>query len=203
MAVILSLVNAETATGCVRCYQLGKVTYITTHSIIEVEWRICAVPNWAIIGSDDGLRTGWYPAITWTNTGNHQFDSREWPVKFWSKLIYSIQEEYAFQHVVCKMAAILSRSKWLNTLRPRQNRRHFADNIFKCILLNENVWIALRISLKFVPKVRIINMPSLVQIMAWCRPGDKPLSEPVVISLPTHICVTRPQWVNQTGAMYL
>ena len=32
--------------------------------------------------------------------------------------------------------------------------------------------------------------------MAWCRPGDKPLSEPMLFSLPTHICVTRPQWVN-------
>ena len=32
--------------------------------------------------------------------------------------------------------------------------------------------------------------------MAWRRPGDKPLSEPVMVSLMTHICVTRPQWVN-------
>ena len=87
---------------------------------------------------------------------------------------------------------------YLNTMRPRQNGRHFADDIFKCIFLNENVWISLTISLKFVPKVRINNIPSLVQIMAWRRPGDKPLSEPMIISLPTHICVTRPQWVNFT-----
>ena len=33
--------------------------------------------------------------------------------------------------------------------------------------------------------------------MAWRRPDDKPLSEPMMVSLPTHICVTRPQWVNQ------
>ena len=32
--------------------------------------------------------------------------------------------------------------------------------------------------------------------MAWRRPGDKPLSEPMMASSPTHICVTRPQWVN-------
>ena len=32
--------------------------------------------------------------------------------------------------------------------------------------------------------------------MAWRRPGDKPLSEPMMVSLPTHICVTRPQWVD-------
>ena len=81
-------------------------------------------------------------------------------------------------------------------LRPRRNRRHFADDIFKCIFLNENEWISLGISLKFVPKVRINNIPSLVQIMACRRPGNKPLSEPMVVSLLTHICVTRPQWVK-------
>ena len=32
--------------------------------------------------------------------------------------------------------------------------------------------------------------------MAWHRSGDKPLSEPMMVSLPTHICVTRPQWVK-------
>ena len=34
--------------------------------------------------------------------------------------------------------------------------------------------------------------------MAWRRPGDKPLSKPMMVSLPTHICVTRPQWVKGT-----
>ena len=84
----------------------------------------------------------------------------------------------------------------VNTLRPRQNGRHFADDNFKCILLNENVWIMVKNSLKFVPKVTINNIPALVQIMAWRRPGDKPLSEPMLVSLPTHICVTRSQWVK-------
>ena len=39
--------------------------------------------------------------------------------------------------------------------------------------------------------------PALVQIMAWRRPGDKPLSESMMVRLPTHICVTRPPWVNE------
>ena len=85
---------------------------------------------------------------------------------------------------------------WLSTLRPRQNGRHFADDIFKCIFLNENVWISIKISLNFVPKDRINNIPALVQIMAWRRSGDKPLSEPMMVSLLTHICVTRPQWLK-------
>ena len=54
----------------------------------------------------------------------------------------------------------------LNTLRPRQNGRHFADIIFKCIFLNENVWISIEISLKFIPKGPMHNIPALVQIMA-------------------------------------
>ena len=95
---------------------------------------------------------------------------------------------------------ILSRLLWywglINTLRPRHNGRHFADDIFKCIFLNENASIAIKISLKFVPKGPINNIPALVQIMAWRRPGDKPLSEPMMVSLLTHICVTQPQWVK-------
>ena len=84
----------------------------------------------------------------------------------------------------------------VNTLRPRQNGRRFADDTFKRIFLNENVWISHKISPKFVPEVQINNIPALVQIMAWRRPGDKPLSEPMMLNVLTHICVTRPQWVK-------
>ena len=71
----------------------------------------------------------------------------------------------------------------------------FADDTFKRIFLNENVSISIKISLKFVPKGPINNIPALVQIMAWRRSGDKPLSEPMLVSSLMHICVTRPQWV--------
>ena len=84
----------------------------------------------------------------------------------------------------------------IKTLRSTPNWQHFADDIFKCIFFNENVWILLKISLKFVPKGPINNIPALVQIMAWCSPGDKPLSEPRMINLPMHIGVSRPQWIK-------
>ena len=80
----------------------------------------------------------------------------------------------------------------INTLRPRQNAQIFPDDIFKCIFLNENVYVSIKISLKFVPKGHINYTPALVQIMAWCWPGNKPLSETVMVSLLTHICVTQP-----------
>ena len=87
----------------------------------------------------------------------------------------------------------------LNTLRPRQYGRHFPDDIFKRIFLNEIIWVSIKISLKFVPKGSISNIPALVQIMAWRRPGNKPLSDTILVSLPMHICVTRPQWVKTTS----
>ena len=50
--------------------------------------------------------------------------------------------------------------EFFNTLRPRRNKRHCADDILKCIFLNENVWISLKISLKFVSKFQINNIPA-------------------------------------------
>ena len=50
----------------------------------------------------------------------------------------------------------------LNTLRPRQNGRHFTDDISKCLFLNENAWIAIKISLRIVPRSLINNIPALV-----------------------------------------
>ena len=82
----------------------------------------------------------------------------------------------------------------LSTLRPRQYCCHFADNIFKCIFWNENVWISLKISLKFAPKVWINNIPALVQIIAWDQSGDKPFSEPVMFWLLTRMYIT--QWTE-------
>ena len=109
---------------------------------------------------------------------------------------------FTFRLLLARNGNLLS-SLWrylrsLNSLRPRPNRRHFADDIFKCIFENENEWISPRISLKFVPKVRINNIPALVHITAWCRPGDKSLSEPMMVNLLTHICVTRPQSLIRT-----
>ena len=80
-----------------------------------------------------------------------------------------------------------------NTLRLRQNGRQFPDDIFKCIFMNGNVWSSIKISLKFVPDGPINNIPALVKMTAWCRTGDKPLSEPMMVNLLTHICVTRSQ----------
>ena len=45
---------------------------------------------------------------------------------------------------------------------------HLAEDIFKCIFLNENYGVLVEISLKFVSKGVIDNKSALVQVMAWC-----------------------------------
>ena len=76
-------------------------------------------------------------------------------------------------------------------MRPIQNGRHFADDIFKCISLNENLWISNKISLKCAPLCLIDNMAELVQIMDW-----RQLSETMLVCSTdaymrhSHICIS-------------
>ena len=156
--------------------------------------------------------TSHYLIKYWTR---HMIQKAIWPQRFWSTfahgkkfwmiLFISIEKNHLGQilkQLLCYCWTFCNSSLWdvfmetsVNTLRSRQNG-HFSDDIYKCLFINENVWISINISLKFVPKSPINNIPALVQIMALRRPGDKPLSEPMMVSLLMHICVTRPQWVK-------
>ena len=46
---------------------------------------------------------------------------------------------------------------------------------------NENVSTLINISLEFIPNGQIKTILALVQIIAWRLPGDKPLSEPMMV----------------------
>ena len=96
----------------------------------------------------------------------------------------------------CPFPEISINHKQFNILRPRKNSRHFANEILKYIFLYENIWILIKIPLRYVHTGPINNIPTLVQIMAWCWSSDKTLSEPMTVSLLMHIFITRPQWVN-------
>ena len=79
------------------------------------------------------------------------------------------------QHLPMKRSWIKSElmvSASFNTFKPRQDCRHFADNIFKYILLDENEWFSLKLTLNVVPKFGINSIPALVQIMFGAEPGD-------------------------------
>ena len=64
-----------------------------------------------------------------------------------------------------------------NSCPPGQNGRHFAGDIFKCVSMNEKFCMFIKISLKFIPKCPIDNKAALVQVMVWCKAGEKPLPE--------------------------
>ena len=131
-----------------------------------------------------------HQAIIWTNAG--LLSILPLGTKF-SEILTETKifiNENASEDIVCEMAAILSMGDELNLdhLRPAvlgelthfppgQNGRHFADDIFRCISVNEKFCIFINISLKFIPKGAIYNNPALVQIMARRQIGDKPLSE--------------------------
>ena len=145
---------------------------------------------WRHCNADNGLSSVRHQAITWNNAD--LLTNRRKSVTN----TYIFIQENAVGNIFCKSSTILLMRQWVNSLRLRQNGRHFADDIFKCIVVNENIWIPIKISLKFVPKGSINNIPVLVQIMACRLDGAKPLSEPMLVNLPTHIYVTRPQWVK-------
>ena len=97
-----------------------------------------------------------------------------------------------YGYCFCSVVLFLSFTHWGRDKMATISR----DDIFNRIFVNENVIISIKFSLQFVPKGQINNIPVLVQTMAWRRPGNKPLSEAVMVSLLTHICVPRSQWVN-------
>ena len=55
-----------------------------------------------------------------------------------------------------------TRNVWLHSSPPGQNGRHFADDVFKCIFMNEKFHISVQISLKFISEDPIDNNPALV-----------------------------------------
>ena len=73
------------------------------------------------------------------------------------------------------------------------------------MIFSDVFWISNKVSLNCVHQCLIDSTSALVQIMAWLPTGDKPLSEPMMGSLPTYIyiCVPRPQWVKHTGLTLL
>ena len=94
-----------------------------------------------------------------------QLNHREWmPVTFQSDRTHFLSKKCS-QNVVCQMEAFLRMMHIFNTLRPRRNGQHFPDDDFKRVFSNENIWISIKISLKFIPKGPIKNIPALVQIM--------------------------------------
>ena len=73
-----------------------------------------------------------------------------------SKIAFCVKSTFWYQKQ-CKSSGNLAH--YYNSFPPGQNGRHFADDIFRCLFVNEKIWILIENSLKFVP---IDNIPALV-----------------------------------------
>ena len=87
---------------------------------------------------------------------------------------------YDIAQMTNKVSGGTSGAGSFNSSLPGQNGCHFANDICKRIFLNENMFISIKFSVKFIPNGPIRNIPALVQIMAWHWQGNKPLFEPML-----------------------
>ena len=73
---------------------------------------------------------------------------------------------YSFDYIISSQRSlVISSPTWLIYCGRNNNSRNFTDDIFKCIFVN--VWIPIKIFLKFSPQIRINKIPALVMLMAW------------------------------------
>ena len=156
------------------------------YNIIEICSLSCTDYKWQYFntGSGNSLKLTRRQAITWAN-------------KSW--IFWCIYASLGLEESLVSMLYMTPYNNFIVLVFANRGRDNIAA-IFQMpisiFFQNENVWISIKISLKFVPKGPIKNIPALVQIMAWRRPDDTPLAEPMMASLLMHICVTRPQWFH-------
>ena len=106
---------------------------------------------------------GEFPAQRASNAENVSIWWRHHVLTYFSRNIAgSVQDGVCMQVWFCIRVATPCNIYSVNTLRPRQIGRQIPDDIFKRIFLNESVWISMKISLKFVPRHPIDNIPALV-----------------------------------------
>ena len=83
----------------------------------------------------------------------------------WISFVWlSVYCKHWFIYIIClpSMMRHESSTSRFNTLRPRQNGRHFPDDIFKCIFVNEKIGISIKISPQFMTEGPIKNIPVLL-----------------------------------------
>ena len=106
-----------------------------------------------------------------------------------SKLDYKFHRQETLHGLRIRRLILSVIEKAINTLKPTQNGHHFPDDIFKGVFLNENVWISIKISLKFISKNPVSSIHALIQIIAashclkqwwlvgWCIQASVSLNE--------------------------
>ena len=182
---------------------LVNVKFIAKLQNLNV-WQILEICNFDFVLLWHGI---WYESIhvVWVTMGRRGYSQNTGAlvvlVEFWMNYYWwddNIQNDgwdppSSFSILNTITDAVTAELAQINTLRSRQNGCHFAYD--KAIFLNENCCILIQTSLKFVSNGPTNNNPALVQIVAWCQTGDKPLYELMMTWLLMQICTTWPQWV--------
>ena len=159
-------------------------------------WNHLSIPKlqqlhrWSL-GMDRKFHSTFYYGCNWlpmlglkliyvSKTGSGHNTQGEIPCYFESQMSEFVLH-YSISVTTCWVVEVIQTQSFIiNTLRLMENCCHFTDDVFKCIFLNGNVWISITISINFFPKGPINNITSLVHIMAWRWPSNKPLSEPMM-----------------------
>ena len=105
---------------------------------------------------------------------------------------------FIWQHCIWWWFHAIMTQYTIDTLRLRQDDCLFADNIFRGIFYNENVWISIKISQKFVPEGPMNNIPAFLQIWLGADQATSHYLNQWWLHY-RHIFVTRPQWGNSLG----
>ena len=99
--------------------------------------------------------THWlHQAITWINIDWSLVKSSDSHIMAISKEMPQRSITKIGLKIIYKISLKFPRGQWVNTLRPRQNGRHFTDDVFKCIFLNGNLWISIKFQLGLFLRVQ-------------------------------------------------
>ena len=166
------IVWKSTGKLCLNWYEVINVTTTFSTNIFMLQFRYFDLKYHYNAGCGSNIYLFnmymYCPEYTciWVTTGNYDFVSCDGDFRCLSPM-------WKYQFFSTNMHSVLLP---FFTLRPRQTGCLFLTDIFKCILVNGNVRIPINISLNFLPQGPIYCKSALVQINAWWREVDKPLS---------------------------
>ena len=144
--------------------------------------------NLANIGSDDGLSPSDIKPLTKPMLTNHQWGlipKLQFHKKWW-------RHQFTRKITLLKLVPHLPgtnefRESPFNTLSSGKMDAISQTTFSNAFSRMKTYEFRLRFHWSLFLRVQLTNIPALVQIMAWSRPGDKPLSEPMMVNLHTHI----------------
>ena len=129
--------------------------YVVLASILLIDFACRLAALWNVIIWWMWWRSAWNEGLIGIIKTNPQ------TVKpYWDVLLKSWNTKTFKYYNLCSI--IIVTGQVVNILRLRENGHYFADNIFKWIFLNENVWISIKISLKYVLNGPIEDNPIMV-----------------------------------------